>query len=869
MHRLSMLQIRRNKWKSFFFFFALLLIFITIPLALNALQGVHKQVTSDITYYARGSYDLLIRPTDTQHPLEESRGIVPENYIGFGNGGISINTWKSIKNREDIEIAAPVASLGYFSGVKSTFAIYPPEHDYTRYIANFTTTDGVNTYPMTPTYMCNLLKYQTAHETYEEIINHEDLLNNCQETPSFPLPATYHLVVGIDPTEEGKLTNTSFASIAPNSKKQGIGNWYTADYPNATLIPIIEVVDGNATLAANVSIAPLDLTQQDIENFRKQVGLANSDNLSDSSLPRSFFQKFGTNEYNKVMDTLQAIETNAQQNYQLDLSSHVNAFEQSSGGLLLQKDGTVDTIEKHPELFNQGYFIDANMSASSVSYQAGPIHYNVNNGNISVKKVTERNGIPIYRELIEKGHSMKEIHQNEDLNDDDITFFLNPVDQVKIGEKSTKLASSPLGIYQFEPARFIGNKNKEAIEVEPTMTPGSYVTPSAKGLTNIDAAVAVKGEDPIDAIRVRVAGIDQYTEQAATKIEDTAEEIRSMGLDVKVVAGASPQKIEVNVEGIGLVEEAWTTLGAAGTIVSEWSITNLVLATLFVLVGCMYIFNRFVFWRITNKKDTLLLAQLGWKNKHIRSLRRRELLFILLIAAIIAIPSLISLYQLGGLTTTVYAYQLGIILATACFVWFFVNKTVKKIVNQSKSNKKKQYKRLKPKTLVGKNIYFYWSYIASSFSQLLMVSMLATFVYLAFTETVISTNATVLGQYINIQVNQWHIILVVAAYLLACMTLIEAFMSLFKTREQEIKQFLAIGWRKKDIFILYMKEITLWTGVALFIGNLISNLLFGAIYSISLTAVIIATLSFIGLYLFILLLAVIMVWHYIKRPFKK
>ncbi|SDM64606.1 FtsX-like permease family protein [Sediminibacillus halophilus] len=868
MDRLTFIQLSRNKWKHFLFFLALLLIFITVPLALHSLQRAHQQVESDITYYARGTYDLLVRPMETEHPLEEKLGMVPENYIGFGNGGISINTWETIKSREDIEIAAPVASLGYFTGVNSTLAISPPQANYMRYITEFATTDGVNRYPIEPEYMCALLKYETDQFTYESIINNDDLRNDCVEIPAFPLPATYHLVVGIDPTEEEKLTNTSFSSIASDSTLTGSGSLYTADYPNAKLLPIVEVIDKEASLSTSLSIGTLDLSPDDIVQFRDQLGLKDPDEAEDPTLPTHFYQKKQTKQYKQLVKTLRTLDTADSEDYTLDLSSVVNAFDQNEHGIYLTEDGDLDTIENHPELFQQGYFINQSMSASSAYYQASQTPYELSDGRLSVPILDVKDGVPIYREIKKQGNTMKEVFDNDSLSPEDIAFIPDPVDTVEMGEKEAQLAASPLGIYQFEPARYIGKEKNESIELEPTMTPGSFVTPSAKGLTNMEAAVTVKGDEPIDAIRVKVAGIDQYTEEAATKIEKIADELRHMDLNVTIVAGASPQNVEVDVEGIGLVEESWTTLGAAGTIVGEWSISNLVLAILFVLVGGTYIFNRFIFWRITKEKDTLLLSQLGWTNHHIQALWNKEVFYVLSGSAILAIPLLMVLSRLGGLDSTLYVYQLITVLIAGTFVWFFIRKAIPKLTNPflSKNNPKKS-KRNKRRSLVNRNIHYYWRYIVSAFTQLAIVSTLATFVYLAINETVSQTNTTVLGEYINVQVNHWHLILVVSAYILAFITLIEALMSLFKIRKKEIKQFLLIGWRKKDIFQLYMKEIFLWTGCALLMGNLISILLFMIFYSLNWTVFLVATLSFLGLYLFIVLLAMAIVWRYISKPF--
>jgi hypothetical protein len=44
----------------------------------------------------------------------------------------------------------------------------------------------------------------------------------------------------------------------------------------------------------------------------------------------------------------------------------------------------------------------------------------------------------------------------------------------------------------------------------PTLIPGGFIATPAAGVTTIEAAEIIKGETPIDAIWIRVAGIDTY-----------------------------------------------------------------------------------------------------------------------------------------------------------------------------------------------------------------------------------------------------------------------------------------------------------------------------------------------------------------------
>lgn len=136
-----------------------------------------------------------------------------------------------------------------------------------------------------------------------------------------------------------------------------------------------------------------------------------------------------------------------------------------------------------------------------------------------VKKINEVKGIPIYRNIEEKGFNLQEV-SIDDSKKSNISFIPDPIGKVEVDkEKQQQLASSPLGIYQFAPVYYKDIKSEKLVKMKPTITPGSFVSVPAQGVTTIEAANVIKGREPIDAIRVRVGGIDHYTEEAASKIK--------------------------------------------------------------------------------------------------------------------------------------------------------------------------------------------------------------------------------------------------------------------------------------------------------------------------------------------------------------
>lgn len=841
---------------------ALVLVFSSLPISITSLQHAHRQVESDITYYSRGSYDLLVRSKENIHPLEEQLGIVPENYIGFGNGGISIEQWNNIKNREDIEIAAPVASLGYFPGINSNMSVYPPETS-TRYLAQFYTFDGVHQYPYGKEYACIHLESTIKQYPFQSLTNDEDSLNQCYDggRTQFLMPPTFHLLVGIDPEQEERLTGISFNGIHPESMKVGWGTLWKNDYiPHAKVVPILEVKSDPVSLGVNVQVDTLDLSLEEIQQFRKDLKLDVFDEKT-NTVPDYYTFRFYEPVYTELLNKLLTMKALDHKSYSVPIGEYIQAFDQSKYSPFLTKEGKIESLlNEQIGMFEEGYHATTKTSYLGLHYQAGHVTYELDDHKVKIKKIRDDQGIPIYREMIQKG---KEVERHEDY--EDISVVIDPVGEVEVGEHREKLASSPLGIYQFAPVYFVGDGKEKKKKMMPTVSPGSFVSPPAQGVTNMEGAAIIKGNRPIDAIRVKVAGLDGYTEEAKEKIEKVAKEIEQMGLHVTIVAGASPKKLQVDVEGIGLVEESWTTLGAAGTIVSEWSATNLILGVLFILVAFIYIWNRMIFWQVSKQSEWILFSHLGWNRNHIFRLSRLEIISVLFVSFIISIPTLWSVQKGMELPSTIYIWHPIMLAVMLLFMIISIYWKIKGIEKRNENRNISWAIRNKHHFLVIKNILYYAKYIRSSFLQLLLVSALSSFVYVSLTETVNRTNTTLLGQFINTQISSWHVVLIIIAYLLAFFTLAESLMSMVKVREKELAIFKAIGWKKSHILKLHLKEVMIWSFTSIFLGTMINGLFFSFIYSLNTAVAFTLFLSMVSFFFLVILISWIQLRIYLRK----
>lgn len=853
------INLKRKKLAHLLLILALLLIFVFIPLVVSSLQNINQQVQSDISYYSRGSYDLLVRPKDSENAIEKAKKIVHENYIGFGEGGISVEQWQKIKARADVEIAAPVASIGYFTGVSSNVGIFS-SNGSSRYSLQFKTTDGVNDYPLGNEQVCIFLKSPKLANLYmdfESLINDINLLNSCNGVASFNLPSTYQLIVGIDAKEEKKLTGIPF-----DFEKKGMGstakNALDQQNIDASVIPIIEIENNDVSLEAELKVDTLNISENDTKKLRDKLGLISNPELPG---PTEFIHLFNTQEYNNLFHELNTLSEKESKNIDVNLGAHLKSFEQHS--LFIENDGTINNMDLSG---NTSFYGLTDLNNATNYYLASPLKYEINGESISINIKDYQNGVPIYRDTKQKGMVFNPNLMEKEENRKKIQFISDPIGTIKISGYKEKLSSSPLGIYQFAPVYYIGDTNSKPIKMKPTITPGSFVTSPAKGVTTIESAVAVKGEYPIDAIRVKVAGINTYTKDSANKIDNIAKEIESMGLSVSVVAGASPQKLKVNVEGVGLVEESWTTLGAAGSIVSEWNLTNIILAALFLFVTLIYIVNRMYFWGVTNKKDIILLQQLGWERKYILGLARIEMTILMIVAFILSLPVIIVFQTLIDLPNNLFLWNIISVFFTWLIVFFMLKHNIQVgIKSKSQLSKNTSVLVKRSNSLVIKNLIFFISHIRSPFFQLLLVSALSTFVYLSLTETVEQTNLTLLGEYINVQASYWHFFLIIAAYILALFTLNESLLSLLTTRKREIVVFSSIGWKLKHIKQLYIKEILIWAGLAIAIGNILSGLFYLVLFPMKFKVIYVLIVSFLGSYGLVLLIAFLVIHRFLSK----
>lgn len=819
MIKLVWTSLRNSKLRSFLFICALISILVFSTLNLQTLLNVQAQINDDISQYARGTYDLLVRPKNSQRAIEKTLGVVEENYLGTGDGGITIETWKKIKELDGIEIAAPVSALGYFTGFSQSFELPLPE-DSSIFNVSFSTTDGVNEYK----YGKESKRYYLAQDNYYGGYDHfvdSNYIGSVVsgEPPQFMIPQTFHLLVGIDLKEEQKLTGIPFLELDRELKPSELSLLTFAK--NTPIIKVLYLKDAQIPVKAHVTQKVIPWDSEDTIALKKEGGLSSQDMLN------------GLENKEQIFSLLNGLKPLSETTYLFDFSNYITPFYFEA--LAFDYEGNKTSARNYA----------TGMGESSVYYTISPIQYEIDEEYLTVEQIGKEFEVPTYRSI--------EKHGLPAYRTSDIPFLLVPINAFTAKEYQKSLAASPLGIYHQAPTT-----TKEGTIVHETALPGSFISAPAHGLISIEDTVHIKGNAPIDAIRIKISNITSYNKEAENKILHIVKEIHQLGdFHIDIVAGASPKTIKMDVEGIGMLTQQWTSLGAATKITEGWSITNLVISILFILVGISYILNSMFFRKNLKHSETALLMDIGWTKKYITYFQLLELVILTLIASLCSFSVIILLIYLQLLDS------FSLLLFVSVFLLVFSIILITSLVPQKSTSTKKQ--KTRGKTMFIRNLLYYKKFIVLTFIQLSMVTMLLFFVVTSIDRTFDFTGETNLGSFINNTILLSLLIVIIVTVSLALSTIIESNTSFLSLRKTELQNLRDIGWKHSNILSLCLKESGTWTFLSILLGAVVSLIILAYFYSFTLTMIGQAIVIILFLYSLVLLTSFLVIRNHIKK----
>jgi hypothetical protein len=113
MLRMVVAQVRRRLGRAAALFVAVLVATCGFTVLTGSAETSRLVVSGVVRSNFRSAYDILVRPNGSRTPLEEQRGLVRPNFLSGQFGGISMAQYEQIRQIPGIEVAAPIAMIGY------------------------------------------------------------------------------------------------------------------------------------------------------------------------------------------------------------------------------------------------------------------------------------------------------------------------------------------------------------------------------------------------------------------------------------------------------------------------------------------------------------------------------------------------------------------------------------------------------------------------------------------------------------------------------------------------------------------------------------------------------------------------------------
>ncbi|MEU5965786.1 FtsX-like permease family protein [Micromonospora parva] len=654
------------------------------------------EVTGAVERDTRAAYDILVRPQGARTPLEVERGLVRPNYLSGLFGGITPAQYEQVKQVAGVDVAAPIAMLGYStSSVTVRFDLTDAvdrslDQQVIRLDPTFTAERGLTTAPSRPRYVYvtkRPLLYPEGGDPNSSSIPYSDgrmypYDQECGDVPREVLPDGRSQPI-CDPHLIGRSASDGWTSERENWSVDTVrllpdgrfeeNSWQSG---RAKRVATDQLV---ATYRVTV---PFLLAAVDPEAEQRLVGLDDAviegralrpdDTATDTHLPMHIPERLipvlsTSRPYLDV--TVRSALTRLPQARPAGLS--IPDLEQALSGATGVTVGTEEyaIADGYRDLLAEGISPTGCCRGElQTIFQAGAPEYDrLPDGTLravtrppfdatafGTDNIYNFNGRPWsaddngFRPLTSL--PMQPPGPLVQLRDWRTVGIFDP-------EKLSGFSDlSRLPLETYEPPRLDGadERSRQALggrPLEPSGNPAGYVSAPPLLLTSLAAVPKLMEGSPspirtapISAIRIRVADVSGYTERSAERVRLIAERIAdTTGLDVDLTIGSSPapQTVELPAGPLGRPDlrltEPWSALGIASVIIKAVDRKSLVLFGL-VLVVCALFLGNAVSAAVRDRRPELaVLACLGWSARRIAALVLGEVAALGLAAGLLAL----------------------------------------------------------------------------------------------------------------------------------------------------------------------------------------------------------------------------------------
>ncbi|WP_051359524.1 ABC transporter permease [Paucisalibacillus globulus] len=803
----------QNWWRRKERFILLIIGAFIVSAGLTYLIGLSESnkgtIVDNLQQRWSASYDIVVRPEGTRSVTEERKLLEP-NYLSGLSGGISLEQYETIKAIPGIEVAAPIAMIGYASYSVNYGQVELTEPGIYRRMMETTVNNGIGE--------------ETKINNYYFPINVWDLRNKGPEygvaAPYLDLLVNGHsLLAGIDPEQEAKLVGLDEAIIELGTSRYFVDTdtYYFDEGKGYHEIPIIVNQTAYVDKLEQITFEKLDI----------EINEENAD---------AVMEKVRENGGEDYLDTLSAevIDTfsvTGKETFHAFINRMTGVDWETGEVVVLEEDEEEESNEDEDPL---EIITQVDEDVTGIVFKPSPLEYQEISSPYADRWPYTYQVVPFQNSDDAVG-----VYQNKDTFREPILIAENFLDQPRMKPnwigfyEASNLAISmdpttelPMETYRPASAEYVMDVNGNPInppkQLKPTGDPYSFLTDPPGMLTTIEAAANILGEKPISAIRIKVAGVADLSDESQAILEQVANEIENRtGLITDITLGSSPQLALSYVPGlnggedIGWLQQPWVNIGSSISIFKETKISFSGVVGSVIAVAIVYVWASGIVNLLARRKEFAVLLSIGWRPNQLSRLLFFESSIIGIFVAVtswmmlgfVYISSDASLSFNRFLWTGLFGF---IVYVFGSFIPMLLTRNISpyeamrtgEISGISKRIfQTKGINRMAFNHFIGK-----WKRsILSVISIALPTALLAVFLYITFRLRGIMYTS-LLGEYVALEIGPAHYVAILVSLSIAILTTAEIMWQNVSERREEISLLQAIGWKRWSIRRLILAE---------------------------------------------------------------
>jgi putative ABC transport system permease protein len=710
MFRLAWSQLRFRTVRMVALLLGMLLATTAFTVLTAASRTAQLRTVGTVSAHFVPAYDILVRPKGSRTTLETQTDTVQPNFLSGIYGGITMAQYHKIASIPGVQVAAPIAMVGYtllavqLSFPLPTADLSQPGRQLYRETTTWVSQDGTSRATQPPSYTYITPQKLTADSTTpylpDEQLPDGTSVSVCPEDATLePGEDPFGVAAQSDCTAWSK-ANGYGPAAGPSPGPVAANPGYDVDWVIPVLIAAVDPVaeaklDGlNQALISGHYLAENDKNADDTSAFPvlassvsgiEESAVTQLAGLSAPASPPSMTAGWITQHATAPGQLIATSTTTANQAYQQLLAALAVKVPPSTVGGNVEYAGKIQTQDDGPV-------------GVAAEWSVGPTSYQRSASGALVPQLTRNPASTWYTggaqaaslDDADNQYRKVSVHAPSGQSFSSVPAapqLVGTFDPAKINEFDP-LSRVPLGAYEpvvAAPANAATSQALHGSDLLPNQNLGGYVSQPVDLVTSLSALPTLQNEgyygtnlpvsDPISVVRVRVNGVTGPDPLSLKRIGEVAQQIEQRtGLDVDITAGSSPSPTTVELpagkfgQPTFTLSENWVKKGVAIAILTAIDKDSLVLFVLILIVCVLFVANSASAAIRARRRELGVLACLGWTRPRLFTAVLGELGAIGLAAGVLGAAAALPLSSAVGLRASPGRAALAVPIAFAVAV---------------------------------------------------------------------------------------------------------------------------------------------------------------------------------------------------------